>query len=184
MARLPYATSTQFAELMRQTGYPENTPPANAFRMLAQAPAIGAPILQFVYAILTATDLDPRLRQMVILRVVQRCEARYAWVQHAAIAASVGVGNSQIASLERGHLQSDLFTHREHAALAFTDEILDGPRVADDTFARVCEQFSTREVVELLLTVGYFQMISRLMTTLDIEPDPAWAAQTPGSGAR
>jgi len=35
MARLPYATKTQLAQLMRQSGLPESTAPANAFRMLA-----------------------------------------------------------------------------------------------------------------------------------------------------
>jgi alkylhydroperoxidase family enzyme len=122
---------------------------------------------------------------LVILRVTQRCEVRYAWVQHAAIAASAGVSDAQIAALERGEAPADLFTDRERTALAFADEILDGPRVSDGTFARVGEQFSPREVVEVLLTVGYFRMTGSLMTTLDIELDPAWAAQAlAGSQAR
>jgi 4-carboxymuconolactone decarboxylase len=177
MARLPYADQAQFAELIRQAAFPENTPPTNAFRMLAHAPAVAAPALRLVAAVLTETDLDSRLRQLVILRVVQRCQARYAWIQHAAIALAVGVSAAQVAALERGDVPAELFTGRECMALAFADEILDGPHVADDTFVCVRAQFSPREVVELLLTVGYFRMIGSLMTTLDIEPDPAWAAQ-------
>jgi alkylhydroperoxidase family enzyme len=113
----------------------------------------------------------------VILRVAQRGEARYAWVQHAAIAGAVGVSDVQIAALQQGEVRAGLFTDRERAALAFTDAILDGPRISDDTFAQAREQFPPREVVELLLTVGYFRMIGSLMTTLEIEPEPAWAAQ-------
>jgi hypothetical protein len=54
MARLPYATPVQFAELMAQSGFPENTPQTNAFSMLALAlaPAIGAPLLRLVLALL------------------------------------------------------------------------------------------------------------------------------------
>jgi hypothetical protein len=51
MARLPYAERTLFEELIRQTGFPENTPPTNAFRMLAHAPSVAAT--------LTAPDLAP-----------------------------------------------------------------------------------------------------------------------------
>jgi alkylhydroperoxidase family enzyme len=85
------------------------------------------------------------------------------------------VSPTQIAALERGEVLAGLFSEREHAALAFADQILDGPRVADDTFAPMHEQFSPREVVELLLTMGYFRMIGSLVTTLDIESDPVWA---------
>jgi alkylhydroperoxidase family enzyme len=177
MARLPYTTPAQLAELMRQTPFGEAVQPANIFRMLAHAPSVGIPALQLVYAILTQTELDPRLRELVILRVARRCEARYAWVQHAAIAASVGVSDTQIAALERGDLTADHFTARECTALAFADEVLDVPRVADDTFAWVREQFSPREVVELLLTVGYFRMMDRLVTALDLELEPAFGVQ-------
>jgi alkylhydroperoxidase family enzyme len=145
--------------------------------MLAHAPAVGAPALQLVYAVLTATDLDPRLRELVILRVAQRCEARYAWVQHAAIAATVGVSDTQMAALERGDLTAGLFTSREQTALAFADEVLDVPRVSDETFAWVRQEFSPREVVELLLTIGYFRMMDRLVTTLELELEPAFGVQ-------
>jgi len=43
MARLCYATEAQLRELIRQSGLPENAPPANAFRMFAHSPAVGPP---------------------------------------------------------------------------------------------------------------------------------------------
>ena len=52
MARLSYATDVQLAELMRQSGLPENTPHANAFRMLAHAPTVRAAALRLVFAFL------------------------------------------------------------------------------------------------------------------------------------
>ena len=42
MARLPYATQTQFAELMHRSGLPGNTPAANLFRMVAHSRNVGA----------------------------------------------------------------------------------------------------------------------------------------------
>ena len=84
MARLCYATEAQLRELIRQSGLPENAPPANAFRMFAHAPAVGAATLRLVFALLTETDLDPQLRELIILRAAQRCDCRHAWVQHVA----------------------------------------------------------------------------------------------------
>lgn len=169
MPRIPYAAATHLEELRRQAGFPDDTPPTNAFRMLAHTPAVGASALRLVLALLTETGLDPKLREMVILRVIQCCEGRYARTQHVAIAKSVGVSDVQIAMLERGDTPADLFSDRERAVFAFADENLRSCSVADETFAAVRELFSPREIVELTILIGYFRMISALLTTLDVE---------------
>ena len=176
MARLPYATQTQFAELLHRSGLPENRPAANAFRMLAHSPDIGASTLRFFLALLTETIVDPQLRELVILRAAQRCEGGYAWVQHVAIARKVGVNDAQDRALERGETPRVLFK-RERTALAFTDEVLDTCYVADATFAAVREMFSPAEVVELLLLIGYLRMICGLMTTLEVEVESPFGAK-------
>jgi len=91
------------------------------------------------------------------------------WVQHAAIARAAGVDDGQIAALERGETPADLFAEHERTAFAFADEVLDASDSTDDTFAAVNEMFSPREVVDMLLLIGYFRMICRLMTTPHIE---------------
>ena len=169
MARLPYATTAQFEELMRQSGFPENTQQSNAFSILAHTPAVGGQALRLVLALLTQTELDPRLRELVILRVAQRCDGPYVWVQHVAIAASIGVNEPQIAALEQGEAPADLFADRERMALAFADQILETSHTSEDRLAPVRALFSPREVVELLLLIGYFRMVSGLMTTLGVE---------------
>jgi alkylhydroperoxidase family enzyme len=79
-----------------ERGLPENTSSSNAFVVLAHAPVVGAAALRLVLALLTETALDPKLRELVILRVSQRCGGQYAWVQHAAITTTVGVTYAQI----------------------------------------------------------------------------------------
>jgi alkylhydroperoxidase family enzyme len=86
MARLAYADSTHVEELLRLGGLPETTPSTNAFRIFAHAPVASAQTLRLVLSLLTETELNPGLREMVIMRVVQCCGCQYAWVQHAAIA--------------------------------------------------------------------------------------------------
>jgi alkylhydroperoxidase family enzyme len=179
MARIPYATAAQYEQLMRDIRLPEDTPRTNAFRMLAQSPAVGGSVLRLIFTILAETDLDFCLLELVVLRVTQRSRARYAWDQHAAVAKAIGVSDAQITALERGDAPGDIFTRRERIVLAFTDEVLDSTRVSADTFAQAREEFSAREVVELLLTIGYFRMISGLLTTLDIELDAPRAEELP-----
>src|SRR5215468_6483600 len=157
MARLCDANELQLAELIHRSGLPDNTPPANAFRMFAHAPALGAATLKLVFALLTETALDPALRERIILRVSQRCDCRYAWVQHVAIARGVGVLDAQIAALERGELPIGLFDERSSAAFALADDVLANCHAADRIFATPQDLLSPRELVELLLLIGYFR---------------------------
>jgi alkylhydroperoxidase family enzyme len=177
MARLLYATPQQLAELIRLCGLPENTPHANAFRMFAHAPAIGAATLRLVFALLTETELDAKLRELVILHVSQRCHGRYAWVQHVAVARPLGVSDAQIVALESAETPAALFNERERAAFAFADEVLDSCWDADDTFAQMRALYAPREIVELLLLIGYFRMICGVMTTLEVEVESPFGAK-------
>jgi 4-carboxymuconolactone decarboxylase len=177
MTRLPYATPARLGELMRQSGLPENPSNTNAFRMLAHTPAIGGSALRLVLALLTETDLEPRLRELVILRVAQRCDGRYAWIQHASVAAIVGVNDAQIAALERGETPNAIFAVRERTAFAFADKVLDTCCATDDTFVAVREMFSPSKVLELLPLIGYFRMICGVMNSLHVELEPAFGAK-------
>ena len=67
--------------------------------------------------------------------------------------------DAQIAALERAETAVDLFNDRECAAFAFADEVLNSARCTNDMFAAMHPMFSPREVVELLLLIGYFRMI-------------------------
>lgn len=178
MPLLPYGTAEQLSEMLRESPFPDDTHPGNVFRMLAQTPPVGAAALGLIYAVLTETRLDPRIREIAILRVAQRSEAPYAFAQHAAIAASVGVEDPQISALQQGNAPDDLFDQHQRAAIAFADETLDTPHASNETFARLSEHFPPRQITELLLTAGCFRMMSRLVTVLELELEPAFGVDT------
>ena len=170
MARIPYASSEQFAELMLKSGFPGEAPKTNAFLTLAHTPVAGAAALRLVFALLTETKLDPKLREIVILRIAQQCEGKYVWDQHVPIAKAAGVTERQIAALERG-MVGDVFSERESLAIAFADKALRGSGPSDRAFAAVRNMLSASEIVELLLLVGYFRMMSGLLTVLGVETE-------------
>ncbi|MGH7821884.1 MAG: carboxymuconolactone decarboxylase family protein, partial [Candidatus Binatia bacterium] len=52
---------------------------------------------------------------------------------------------------------------------------------SDATFARIQAEFSSQEIVELLLAVGFYMLIARLLETTGVDLEPASeaiAAQT------
>ena len=144
----------------------------------AQASPTGAAALGLIYSVLTETELDPGLRVVAILQVAQRSHAAYAFAQHASIARAAGVNQAQISSLQDGGAPACLFGDRERTVLAFAAEALDAPRVSGETFARLREHLPPRQVVELLLTIGCFRMMSRLVTILELESEPPFGVNT------
>jgi alkylhydroperoxidase family enzyme len=150
-------------------------PELNIFKTLAHAETAFRPFLRFGGAILGQLELDPKLRELAILQVARDAEAEYEWVQHVAIAGAVGVPDEQIAAVERGDL--DAFEEPERAVLELAAAVVAGPRVPDVLFGRVRAHLDDRRIVELLLTVGDYLMLARVMTVLQIELDqPAGSA--------
>jgi len=64
-----------------------------------------------------------------------------------------------------------LFSERERAALAFTEEVTRAEgHVSDACFQRVRRQFSEAEVLELMFVIGYQMFVSRFANAFRIAP--------------
>ena len=177
MARIPYADPDKAPEPVREAL--DRLPPLNIFRMLANAESVFRPYLRFGAALLTDLDLNGLLRELAILRVSQLTpNAEYEWVQHEPIARAVGASDEQIAALERGEIGADCFDAVQRATLRFTGEVVVDAHASDETFAELAALLPPRQIVELLLVIGQYMMLARVMTTLELELDePA----TPGT---
>jgi 4-carboxymuconolactone decarboxylase len=171
LARIPYPDPGGAPDSVREAL--AALPPLNIFRMLAYAETAFRPFLRFGGAILGDLQLDPRLRELAILEVAKRSGAEYEWVQHVAIGRGVGLTENQIAAVQQGELHDPSLSDVDRAVLQFAAEVVDGSRVSDQTFAEVSRRLVPREIVELLLTIGEYLMLARLMTTLELEIDDA-----------
>jgi alkylhydroperoxidase family enzyme len=64
-----------------------------------------------------------------------------------------------------------LFSERERAALAFTEEVTRAEgHVSDACFERLRQQFSEPEVLELMFVIGYQMFVSRFANAFRIAP--------------
>jgi 4-carboxymuconolactone decarboxylase len=91
VALIPYADEDPQDERVEALLGRLPEPRINLFRMLANAPALIGPTLRLGEAILTKSDLDPKLRELIILRAARVTGSEYEWVQHEGIARLVGL---------------------------------------------------------------------------------------------
>ena len=171
MARLPYVDPATAPEQVRELL--DRLPvKLNVFRMMAHATTDFRPLVGLGSAILGRQKLSPKLRELAILRVAALSPARYEWVQHVPIAEATGATAAQIAALERGDITGDAFDAVERAVLRFATEVVRDVRASEATFAEVARHLSAQEIVELVITVGYYMLIARLLETTAVDLDP------------
>lgn len=144
----------------------------NIFKMMAHAETCAVPQMRLGGAILAKQDLSHHLRELLILLVANLEGGAYEWVQHVPIAEGVGVPPAQIAAIGEGELTASVFDSAEQALLAFGRQVIETVRVEDAVFAEAKRWFSDREIVEAILTIGFYMTMVRLTEATCTPIDP------------
>jgi len=121
-------------------------------------------------ALLTKTELAPKLRELAILRIAKLTGSDYEWTQHYPIALEAGVSHEQTASLSNWR-ESASFNKEECAVLQYTDEVAQDVTVKDETFDELKIFLSERSIVELTLSIGHWGLVARLLVPLQVDID-------------
>jgi alkylhydroperoxidase family enzyme len=140
----------------------------NVFRVLAHCPNVGRDTLRLGNSILLKGKVNPRLRELAILRVGNLLKANYEATHHMHVARRVGVPQDQIDAV-RDWSSSDLFNEQERAVLQYTDEVTNDVRVSDETVQALRAFLNEEQTVELTIAIGYYGMMSRVLESLQIE---------------
>ncbi len=166
MARVPYLDVSEMPPSLQEVlgGRPQ----LNIFRALANAPAAARGFLALGGALLRRGELDPKLRELVIIRVGILSGADYEVHQHKQVARVIGIAPSKVDALQ-GDPGSELFDPIERDVLRFSDAVLTGVKAPEELFAPVAAALSDAELVELLLVIGFYMMVSRLLENLEVE---------------
>jgi len=140
----------------------------NLMKALAHSPKICRDFNRMGITLLLKGDLSPRLRELAILRVGNLARANYEWTKHVPMALEAGANQGQIDALSRWQ-DAACYDGQERAVLQYTDEVARNIRASDDTFKKIAEFLSQKEIIELTVTIGYYGMVCRVLETLQIE---------------
>jgi len=175
MSRIPYPDLSQLPDEMQRmlAGTPLNIVRMGAHASQAMFEAQG----RLAYAIASPDVLDPKLRETAILRVARLADSRYELHHHHALARVAGLEENEIAAILSGDYAS--LDPLLAAVAAFTDEIVRDVSPSDITLERLRALVSDRVLVNIVLTVGNYMTIARLIAVTDPEIDDLPLAQLP-----
>lgn len=143
-------------------------PVLNIFRTLANHPKLLKRWLVFGNHVLAKSTLGPREREILILRTGWLCGAEYEWAQHVAIARGSGVTDEEIERIAKG-ADAKGWDDRDRALLRAADELHRDQFVSDPTWAALAEHYDTRQLMDLVFTVGQYTLVSMALNTLGVQ---------------
>jgi alkylhydroperoxidase family enzyme len=167
---------------LRDSAQPEAL--INVFRAMLRSPQILLPVIGLGSAQFAAGSLSPVDREVAILAAGSCFEAPYEAAQHEPISRSVGVTDSQRAALADRRWSDEAFSAAQQAMLAFVSAVAGAPIVSDPMYAAVREHFTEQQIVELVVLIGYYFLIARVSTVLELPLDPPADARVLDAGTR
>lgn len=146
-------------------------PVLNIFRTLANHPALMKRWLVFGNHVLAKSTLPAREREIAILRIGWLCRAGYEWGQHVGIGKAAGLTDEEIARIAEGPDAAG-WSSEDRALLRATDELHEDAFVSDATWAELSKNWNTQQLMDLVFTVGQYNLVSMALNTLGVQPEP------------
>ncbi len=141
----------------------------NIYKALVHSPGLAVSWFQHINAVRWGTELEGRLREVVIIRIAHLTGAAYILRQHVPkLAEAEGLSPEQCAAL--GHWRdADAFDDRTRAALAFADAMTEDIQVPDTVFEPLRDHYTERQIVELTVLIASYNMHARVLRALDVD---------------
>ncbi len=129
-------------------------------------PALARYVQCFLDTFLVDGRIDPRLRELTILRIAWRCGQPFEWASHVRVARRVGVSDDDILAVRVGPT-AERFGPTERALLTAADEVVDLGRITEATSAECLEALGGAEDValELLHLAAGYRMMAIILST-------------------
>ena len=120
--------------------------------------------------------LPDRLRELAVLTVARQWRADYEFWAHARIARRVGLDEAIIDALRTGAPVP--YTHDDERLVHVVSlSLLQSARIAEDVFGEAVQQLGQEEVVELVMLVGFYVMVSMTLNAFEVPLPPGEAVE-------
>ncbi|MFX1327805.1 MAG: carboxymuconolactone decarboxylase family protein [Promethearchaeota archaeon] len=140
----------------------------NIFKTLARHEKLLKRWLVFARHVLFKSSLPTREREILILRIGWLCQSEYEWGQHVKIGKESGLTDDEIKRIIKGP-DSKGWDRFDATLLRAVDELYYDSFISDPTWKTLSERYNTHQLLDLIFTVGQYNLISMALNTLGIQ---------------
>ena len=124
--------------------------------------------LSFARHLMSGSSLEPRLREIIILRVGWKTECEYEWGQHVLMSAAVGLTAEDHERIKVGAAARG-WGEIESALIAATDELLAETMISNDTWGVLSRHLNNEEITDAIFTIGQYNMMAMAVNSLGVQ---------------
>jgi 4-carboxymuconolactone decarboxylase len=141
---------------------------ANIFRTLIRHPDLYRRWTPFGTHVLRKSTLPARDRELLILRTGHLCKASYEFHHHVAIGKRVGISDAEIEQIKRGPEAAE-WSAFDRSLVRAADELHNDACLSDKTWAELSARYDTKQMLDVLFTVGQYRMVSMALNSLGVQ---------------
>jgi len=149
------------------------------FTTLGRHPRLFRTWLRFSATLLLRGDLPAADRELVVLRTAWRCGSWYEWAQHGVLAPRAGLTAHDVERVVEGPTALG-WRPRQRLLIDAVDELHDRRVVTDRTWDALAAELTERQLIELCLLVGHYEMLAMTLNSLGVAPEPTTSARLDG----
>ncbi|XXE03605.1 carboxymuconolactone decarboxylase family protein [Pseudomonas sp. Z3-6] len=119
------------------------------------------------------SSLNPRLRELAILQVGYSTGSEYEYAHHIDVALSFGVSEADILAIAADSAgQVSTLEPLARAVLQAAREMTEQLSLSDATFTVLNDALDTESLIDLLIAIGEYNGMVRIMAALQIDLEP------------
>jgi len=180
MSRAPLIEKHQVAgrdrEVFEMIEASRGVPPGGIWRALMNAPSIAEKVLGLADELRHGVEIDKRHRELAALMVGYSTKCQYEIDHHWKAALKAGLSRDQLEALQQFET-SALFDAQERAVLQFAKAVTKSGGVDPKVWADVNAFYSHKAMIELVMTIAWYNAVVRIIMPLELENEPGFTPQ-------
>jgi alkylhydroperoxidase family enzyme len=113
------------------------------------------------------TELEPRDRELAILRTGWHCQAPFEWGEHVKIGKRFGLSSEEIERVTQGSAAPGWNEH-DRAILSAVEELIGNAMISDATWAILARDLNEMQLLELPILVAQYQGVAYFQNSLRV----------------
>ena len=123
--------------------------------------------LTFNAYLLLNSSLSPRVREVAVLRAALASRSVYLWDHHVPLAERAGLTSTEIAEIKVGEPVDPV----DRLVVRAVDELDADHAISDETWTALGDHLDDDQRLDLIFTVGGYQLLALVVNTLGIQPE-------------
>ena len=140
-------------------------------RVLINSPRMYRTFVTHLAELVAHTNLPPRDRQIICMRMLELCGDVYELTHHLTISRNAGLTEDEITAFREG--QGACLTDFDRAVIKATEELQRDQYISDGTWSALASRYSQEQLMEVVFLAGCYLTMAMLTKSFGIQLESA-----------